>query len=111
MAPKKKRKCKRSAITLLGTKGLTRNHVRKVMNALGDEPLTRKQVELSFNEACDEVYHSDIAVQICLELEEGDSFDWDVASPAGVLRDRAKSSTVIGRFFRPWKRRETRLLT
>ena len=73
MAPKKKRK--RSAVTLLGTKGLTRSHVHKVMNTLGDEPLTRKQVETAFHDACDEVYHSDIAFQICLELEEGDSFD------------------------------------
>ena len=78
---------------------VSRSHVHKVMNTLGDESMTRKEVVTAFHDACDEVYNSDVAIQLCLEQEVGDSFEWDIASPAGVLRDRAKSSAGIGRFF------------
>jgi hypothetical protein len=110
--PKRKRP-KLDAIKLLGNRRLTTNHVRAVLEALptyDGHSLENINVDKEFARAIEELYDKDLALNLQLNLNDGNTFDWPVARPGALVRSLVCVSPALRRaidmvpssFDQPW---------
>ena len=83
MPPRKRPKI--DAVKLLGNRRLTQNHIFAVLEQSHPE-VSRRLLRRSVEDAIEEVYTSDIALDLPLQLTKGRSFSWPVARPPALIR-------------------------
>ena len=110
MPPKRK---KIDACRLLGNRRLTTNHVRAVLEAMPTdmgEDFETINVDGAFRRATEELYDTDIAATLPLQLRTGRVFDWPIARPQALVRSlvpisrslRAAIANVPSSYAEPW---------